>query len=164
MRLSLVVQTTSAEGSGRYEVVSVDSSNQSVERAFLVRKGVVRCLSFVAHARSLLPRSGARTKLYSEGRSPSSSETRAAVARPSNFRAERQGTRAAASNNERGRPRRYRDSEIKPGNASCSRVPSRCYVGNSSAERTTSSLATLSLRKSAARALPGAGAGHFHHE
>src|ERR1700757_548049 len=143
---------------------SVDSSNQSVERAFQVRKAVVRCLLFVAHARSLLPRSGARTRLYSEGRSPSSSETRAAVARRSNFRAERQGTRAAASNNEQGRPRRYKDSENQRGNASCSRVPSRCYAENSSAERTTSSLATLSLRKSADRALPGAGAAHFRHE
>ena len=49
---------------------SVGSSNQSVERAFQVRKGVVRSLSFAAHARSLLPRSGARTKLCSGARSP----------------------------------------------------------------------------------------------
>src|SRR6266481_8405539 len=143
---------------------SADSWNRSVERAFQVRKEVVRYLLFVAHARSLLPRSGARTKLYSEGRSPSSSGTRAAVAHRNNVPVERQGTRAAASNNELSRPRKYRDSLNRPGNASCSRVPLRCCVGNSSSARTTSSLATLSLRKLAAHVRPAAGAVHCRHE
>ena len=155
MRLALVVQTTSGQGStwcGRHLQIyqrpktplgcsSAGLSNRSVERASQARKGV-RHLSFAERARSQPRKSGARMKLYIEERSPSSSETRAAAAHRNNFPAERQGIRAVASSNVLSRPRRYRDSANRHGNASCSPAPLRCCVGNSSSVRTTSSLTT----------------------